>query len=266
MTFAAGLLQWWRATPMTELIWVGIRLTAQLMFSMRFLVQWIATEKARMSTMPESFWYFSFFGGIMLLAYACYRVDPVFIVGQAIGLVIYTRNLYFIWLGNAPQVRSSLLNKIALDTGKDPFPLVSLSATASRDTRSDVLCSVCWAQQLGPLAVGPRKCDARQPNRASDAWIEDIQHASSMSMSGARIILLQKAFASRGDAIGLLILGSFLVVLSIPILRDLNSLPTNFNVDAYQHLSFAYTFYDAVRHHGVESVFRRGHSLGRLYL
>ena len=45
------------------------------------------------------FLYFSFFGGIMLLAYACYRVDPVFILGQATGLVIYTRNLYFIWLG-----------------------------------------------------------------------------------------------------------------------------------------------------------------------
>ena len=52
MTVAAGLLQWWRTTPTTELIWVGIGLTAQLMFSMRFLVQWIATEKARASTMP----------------------------------------------------------------------------------------------------------------------------------------------------------------------------------------------------------------------
>ena len=62
MTFAAGLVQWWRTTPTIELIWVGIGLIAQLMFSMRFLVQWIATEKARMSTMPESFWYFSFFG------------------------------------------------------------------------------------------------------------------------------------------------------------------------------------------------------------
>ena len=71
------------------------------MFTMRFFVQWIATEKARMSTMPESFWYFSFFGGIMLLAYACYRVDTVFIIGQATGLMIYTRNLYFIWLGKA---------------------------------------------------------------------------------------------------------------------------------------------------------------------
>ena len=57
---------------------------------------------------PETFWYFSFFGGALLLAYACYRADPVFIIGQATGLVIYSRNLYFIWLGKrvveAPKV------------------------------------------------------------------------------------------------------------------------------------------------------------------
>ena len=82
----------------TELIWIGIGLIAQLLFSMRFLVQWVATEKARASIIPETFWYFSFFGGLLLLAYACYRLDPVFILGQATGLVIYSRNLYFIWL------------------------------------------------------------------------------------------------------------------------------------------------------------------------
>jgi lipid-A-disaccharide synthase-like uncharacterized protein len=99
MTFAAGLVQWWSTTPTIELIWIGIGLIAQLMFSRRLLVQWVATEKARASIIPESFWYFSFSGGVMLFAYACYRVDPVFILGQATGLVIYTRNLYFIWLG-----------------------------------------------------------------------------------------------------------------------------------------------------------------------
>ena len=95
----AGLVHWWLRTPTTELIWVGVGLFAQLLFSMRFLVQWIATEKARASIIPEAFWYFSFLGGVMLLAYACYRADPVFILGQATGLVIYTRNIYFIWLG-----------------------------------------------------------------------------------------------------------------------------------------------------------------------
>lgn len=93
------LVHWWLATPAQELIWIGVGLTAQLLFSMRFLVQWVATERARASIIPETFWYFSFFGGLLLLAYACYRLDPVFMLGQAAGLVIYSRNLYFIWLG-----------------------------------------------------------------------------------------------------------------------------------------------------------------------
>ena len=97
--YGTDLVRWWLATPTKELIWIGIGLTAQLLFSMRFIVQWVATEKARASIIPETFWYFSFFGGLMLLAYACYRLDPVFILGQAIGLVIYSRNIYFIWLG-----------------------------------------------------------------------------------------------------------------------------------------------------------------------
>jgi len=96
---ALSLVRWWQTTPTTELVWIFIGLTAQLLFSMRFIVQWIATEKARASIIPETFWYFSFAGGSMLLAYAIYRSDPVFIVGQAAGLVIYARNIYFIWLG-----------------------------------------------------------------------------------------------------------------------------------------------------------------------
>ena len=55
------------------------------------------TEKARASVVPETFWYFSCVGGFLLLAYAVYRADPVFIIGQATGLVIYARNIYFIW-------------------------------------------------------------------------------------------------------------------------------------------------------------------------
>lgn len=95
----ATLVHWWMNTPTTEIVWICIGLGAQLLFSMRFIVQWIATEKARASIIPENFWYFSFFGGLLLLAYACYREDPVFILGQAAGLLIYTRNIYFIWLG-----------------------------------------------------------------------------------------------------------------------------------------------------------------------
>jgi len=94
-----SLVQWWETTPTVELVWIAIGLFAQFMFSLRFLVQWVATERARASIIPEPFWYFSFAGGMLLLAYALYRMDPVFILGQGTGLVIYSRNIYFIWLG-----------------------------------------------------------------------------------------------------------------------------------------------------------------------
>ena len=95
----ASPANWWTTTPTTELIWIMIGFIAQFLFSMRFVVQWLATEKARASIIPETFWYFSVAGGAMLLAYAIYRMDPVFILGPAAGLVIYARNIYFIWLG-----------------------------------------------------------------------------------------------------------------------------------------------------------------------
>ncbi|MCX7288566.1 MAG: lipid-A-disaccharide synthase N-terminal domain-containing protein [Rhodobacterales bacterium] len=79
-----------------ELAWVIFGLCAQLMFTARFLVQWIASERARSSVMPVAFWYFSLIGGVMLLAYALYRKDPVFVLGQTLGVVIYSRNLWLI--------------------------------------------------------------------------------------------------------------------------------------------------------------------------
>jgi lipid-A-disaccharide synthase-like uncharacterized protein len=76
--------------------WVVLGFVAQGFFTMRFLVQWIASERARQSVIPVAFWFFSIGGGVLLLAYALYRRDPVFIAGQALGLVVYVRNLYFI--------------------------------------------------------------------------------------------------------------------------------------------------------------------------
>ena len=76
--------------------WVILGFVAQGFFTMRFVVQWIASERARRSVVPETFWYFSFAGGLMLLLYAIYRLDPVFILGQASGLFIYARNIVFI--------------------------------------------------------------------------------------------------------------------------------------------------------------------------
>lgn len=69
---------------------------AQGLFAMRFVVQWIASERAGHSVIPTTFWFFSIGGGLMLLGYAIYRKDPVFIVGQAFGVWVYLRNLYFI--------------------------------------------------------------------------------------------------------------------------------------------------------------------------
>lgn len=92
----SNLSTWWSNITTTELIWLGIGFSAQAMFSMRFIIQWIASERARQSIVPEAFWYFSFAGGLMLFVYAVYRMDPVFMLGQATGLFIYARNIYFI--------------------------------------------------------------------------------------------------------------------------------------------------------------------------
>ncbi|MEM7670143.1 MAG: lipid-A-disaccharide synthase N-terminal domain-containing protein [Pseudomonadota bacterium] len=80
-----------------ELIWVLVGLGGQIMFMMRFVLQWLATEKARRSVIPVSFWWFSIAGAAILLAYAIYRADPVFILGQSLGFFIYSRNLWFIY-------------------------------------------------------------------------------------------------------------------------------------------------------------------------
>ncbi|HUI17645.1 MAG TPA: lipid-A-disaccharide synthase N-terminal domain-containing protein [Alphaproteobacteria bacterium] len=79
-----------------EKIWLGVGLFGQAMFFMRFLVQWLESERQRRSVIPLAFWYFSIGGAAILLAYAIYRLDPVFIVGQAGGFLIYARNLYLI--------------------------------------------------------------------------------------------------------------------------------------------------------------------------
>ena len=81
------------------LLWVIIGFSGQALFSMRFVVQWIASERVRRSIIPEAFWYFSLAGGATLLAYAIHKRDPVFIAGQGLGLAVYLRNLYLIRTG-----------------------------------------------------------------------------------------------------------------------------------------------------------------------
>jgi lipid-A-disaccharide synthase-like uncharacterized protein len=80
----------------TEFTWVIVGLLGQLLFTMRFLVQWVTSERQRRSVIPVAFWYFSLAGGLVLFSYALYRRDPVFIIGQSTGLIIYIRNLWLI--------------------------------------------------------------------------------------------------------------------------------------------------------------------------
>jgi lipid-A-disaccharide synthase-like uncharacterized protein len=76
--------------------WLWLGMFGQLMFFTRFIIQWVISEKKKESVIPVSFWYFSLFGSVILLAYSIYRKDPVFIAGMSAGLVIYSRNLILI--------------------------------------------------------------------------------------------------------------------------------------------------------------------------
>ena len=76
--------------------WVLLGFAAQIFFTLRFAVQWIASERVGKSVIPVAFWWFSIGGGLLLLIYALYRRDPVFIAGQAFGVFVYLRNLHFV--------------------------------------------------------------------------------------------------------------------------------------------------------------------------
>ena len=80
----------------TEQMWIGIGLFGQILFGSRMLIQWIVSEREGRSIVPTVFWYISIAGGMVLLSYAIYRADPLFILGQAAGSLVYVRNIYFI--------------------------------------------------------------------------------------------------------------------------------------------------------------------------
>ena len=79
-----------------ERLWLSVGLLGQAFFSMRFIVQWVASERHQDSVFPVAFWFFSLCGGLTLFTYAVHRVDPVFIIGEGAGVLIYLRNLYLI--------------------------------------------------------------------------------------------------------------------------------------------------------------------------
>ncbi|QRN04293.1 lipid A biosynthesis protein [Legionella sp. MW5194] len=88
------------------MLWLIIGLIGQGIFSARFIIQWLVSEKEKRSVIPVAFWHLSLLGGITLLFYAIYKQDPVFIIGQSTGVFIYARNLFLIY-----RERSSRLLK-----------------------------------------------------------------------------------------------------------------------------------------------------------
>lgn len=94
-------------TSWASVVWVGIGLIGQLAFSGRMVLQWIVSEKKRQSVISESFWWFSLFGGLTLFCYFIWRQDPVALLGQASGIVIYTRNIRLIYKHKARLARSA---------------------------------------------------------------------------------------------------------------------------------------------------------------
>lgn len=95
-----------------ERIWLAVGFAGQAMFASRFILQWFRSEMEGRSVIPISFWYCSVGGGIVLLAYAIYKRDPVFILGQGSGLFVYSRNLYLIF-----RERALLREAAAAKTG-----------------------------------------------------------------------------------------------------------------------------------------------------
>lgn len=98
----------------------------QLLFTGRFLIQWFASERQGRSVVPTAFWYFSIGGALILLAYAVYRRDPVFILGQSTGLVIYVRNLQMIF--RERRLLSSAQPTKTAEDATEPLVVVPMSA------------------------------------------------------------------------------------------------------------------------------------------
>jgi lipid-A-disaccharide synthase-like uncharacterized protein len=86
----------------TELFWIALGFAGQSCYFIRMLWQWLVSETKGRSVLPLGFWYWSIGGSLLLLAYACYRRDPVFIVGQTAGLIVYIRNV-MLWQGEDVQ-------------------------------------------------------------------------------------------------------------------------------------------------------------------
>ena len=91
------MIQYINSLNSSEIIFLAIGFIGQFIFASRFIVQWIYSEKKGESYIPIIFWYLSIIGGLSLLVYAIFRKDPVIILGQSFGILVYTRNLILIY-------------------------------------------------------------------------------------------------------------------------------------------------------------------------
>lgn len=94
---------WWASILVTDGIWLAVGLFGQVLFTLRWIFQWLISEKNRRSTMPASFWYSSLIGGTLVLAYGVHKMDPVIILSQ-FGVFIYARNIMLMRRNNQSEV------------------------------------------------------------------------------------------------------------------------------------------------------------------
>ena len=92
----SGISSWWSNQSTSDILWHLFGLLAQAMFFSRWLVQWIMSERAQKSVVPVMFWFLSLLGGIMMLIYVTYLGSPALMIGQAVGLTVYFRNIMLI--------------------------------------------------------------------------------------------------------------------------------------------------------------------------
>jgi lipid-A-disaccharide synthase-like uncharacterized protein len=113
-----------------EIVWIALGFAAQGCFSARFVWQWIVSERAGRSQIPVAFWYLSLAGGSLLFLYAVHRRDPVFILGQGMGLVVYSRNLWLIYKAGTGDAGSP--GEAMRDTAAEVRPATQLEPHAWR--------------------------------------------------------------------------------------------------------------------------------------
>lgn len=100
-------------------IWLLVGFLGQGLFTARFIVQWLVSEQNRDSVVPEAFWWLSLLGGLALLCYAISRRDPVIIIGQAMGLIVYLRNLMLLNKAKQRVMQAGLLHLMEKHSGEE---------------------------------------------------------------------------------------------------------------------------------------------------